>query len=395
MSLNSAIPKLGRRLRLGVIGGGPGSFIGEVHRTAARLDDNYEIVAAVLSSDPERSRAAGRQIGVAPERAYGTADEMFAGEARRGNGMEVVAIMTPNDSHHALCCRALEGGLDIICDKPLTTNLPDALDLVKRVRKAGVVFCHTFNYTAFPLVRQARALVRDGDIGDIRMVQVEYVQGHNAALSPGERGAAAKPWRLQPERTGASLILGDIGSHAHHMASFVTGQPFARLCADVRAVVPGRNADDYAGVLFQLEGGAPGVMWVTQAGAGAVHGLKFRVFGASGGLEWFQEEPNQLRQSRLGQPALVYERHGPGLKPDALRASRVSIGHPEGYQEAFALLYVEAAEAIVARRLGQAPDPAALNFATVEDGARTMKFIDAALESSRSGKWVDCRLDLP
>ena len=394
MSMNSAIPKLGRRLRLGVIGGGPGSFIGEVHRTAARLDDNFEIVAAVLSSDPERSRAAGRQIGLAPERAYGAADELFAGEAGRADGMEVVAIMTPNDSHHALCCRALERGLDIICDKPLTTNLADALDLVRRVRKAGVVFCHTFNYTAFPMVRQARAMVRDGDIGEIRMLQVEYVQGHNAALSPGERGAAAKPWRLQPEKTGASLILGDIGSHAHHMACFVTGQPFAKLCADVRAVVPGRNADDYAGVLFRLEGGAPGVMWVTQAGAGAVHGLQFRVFGASGGLAWFQEEPNQLHHSRLGQPAQVFERHGPGLKPDAIRASRVSIGHPEGYQEAFALLYAEAAEAIVARRLGQPPDPAALNFATVEDGARTIKFIDAALESSRSGTWADCRLDL-
>jgi predicted dehydrogenase len=195
--------------------------------------------------------------------------------------------------------------------------------------------------------------------------------------------------------TGASLILGDIGSHAHHMACFVTGQPFTRLCADVRAVVPGRNADDYAGLLFQLEGGAPGVMWVTQAGAGAVHGLHFRVFGATGGLDWFQEEPNQLHHSRLGQPAMVFERHGPGLKPDALRASRISIGHPEGYQEAFAVLYAEAAEAIVARRLGQKPDPAALNFATVEDGARTMKFIDAALESSRASKWLDCRLDLP
>ncbi len=392
--MNSVFAKLGRRLRLGVIGGGPGSFIGEVHRTAARIDDNYEIVASVLSSDPERSRVAGRQIGVAPERAYGTVAEMFEGEARRPDGVEVVAIMTPNDSHHALCCSALDRGLDIICDKPLTTNLPDALDLVRRVREAGVVLCHTFNYTAFPMVRQARAMVRDGDIGDIRMVQVEYLQGHNAALSPGERGAAAKAWRLQPEKAGASLILGDIGSHAHHIACFVAGQPFARLCADVRAVVPGRNADDYAGLLFQLEGGAPGVLWVTQAGAGAVHGLHVRVFGATGGLEWFQEEPNQLHHSRLGQPAMVFERHGPGLKPDALRASRVSIGHPEGYQEAFALLYAEAAEAIVARRLGQKPDPAALNFATVEDGARTMKFIDAALESSRSGRWADCKLDL-
>lgn len=393
--MNTVFAKLGRRLRLGVIGGGPGSFIGEVHRTAARIDDNYEIVASVLASDRERSRAAGRQIGMAPDRAYGAAAEMFESEAQRADGMEVVAIMTPNDSHHALCCAALERGLDIICDKPLTTNLPDALDLVGRVRETGVVFCHTFNYTAFPMVRQARAMVRDGDIGEIRMVQVEYVQGHNASLSPGERGAAARPWRMQPEKTGASLILGDIGSHAHHMACFVTGQQFVRVCTDVRAVVPGRNADDYAGMLFQLEGGAPGLMWVTQAGAGAVHGLHFRVFGASGGLEWFQEEPNQLHHTRLGQPAAVFERRGPGLKPAALRASRISIGHPEGYQEAFAVLYAEAAEAIVARRLGQKPDPAALNFATVEDGARTMKFIDAALESSRSGRWVDCRLTLP
>jgi predicted dehydrogenase len=393
--MNSVFAKLGRRLRLGVIGGGPGSFIGEVHRTAARIDDNFEVVASVLSSDPERSRAAGKAIGIAADRTYGTAAEMFEAEARRADGMDVVAIMTPNDSHYALCCAAIERGLDIVCDKPLTTNLQDALDLVQRVRKSGVVFCHTFNYTAFPMVRQARAMVCDGDIGDIRMVQVEYVQGHNASLNAGERGDAAVPWRMRPEKTGASLILGDIGSHAHHMACFVTNLQFTRVCADVGTVVPGRNADDYAGLLFRLENGAPGVLWVTQAGAGAVHGLHIRVFGATGGLEWFQEEPNQLHHTRLGQPAMVFERHGPGLKPAARRVSRISIGHPEGYQEAFAALYAEAAEAIIARRLGQTPDPAALNFATVEDGARTMKFIEAALESSRSGRWADCRLDLP
>jgi predicted dehydrogenase len=392
--MNSVYAALGRRLRLGVVGGGPGSFIGEVHRTAARLDDNYEVVASVMSADAERSRAAGQAIGIAADRAYGTAAEMFEAEARRRDGMEVVVIMTPNDSHSALARAALDRGLDIICDKPLTTNLKDALDLVERVRKSGVVFCHTFNYAAFPMVRQARAMVADGDIGAVRMVHVEYVQGHNAALNPGERGAAAAPWRMRPEKTGASLILGDIGSHAHHMACFVSGLQFDRVCADVTAVVPGRNADDYAGVLFRLENGAPGMIWVTQAGAGAVHGLHFRVFGATGGLEWFQEEPNQLRHARLGQPAVVFERHGPGLKPAALRASRIAIGHPEGYQEAFATLYAEAAEAIAARRSGRKPDPAALNFASVEDGARTMKFIEAAVESSRTGRWVDCRLDL-
>jgi predicted dehydrogenase len=390
--MNKTIAKLGRRLRLGVIGGGPGSFIGPVHRAAARLDDNFEIVASVLSSNPEKSKVEGLAIGVPEDRAYGAADEMFEAEGSRTDGMEVVAIMTPNDSHYPLSVRAIGNGLDIICDKPLTTNLQDALDLVRRVREAGIVFCQTFNYTAFPMVRQARAMVRDGDIGPVRMVNVEYVQGHNAALTRGERGE--KNWHFVPEKVGESLILGDIGSHAHHMARFVTGLEFERVMADIGAVVPGRNAHDYADVLFRLENGAPGVMWVTQAGAGAVHGLHLRVYGEKAGLEWFQEEPNQLFETRLGAPALTFERGGPGLKPEALRAQRVGIGHPEGYQEAFAVLYADAAEAIVARKLGEKPNRYALDMPTVEDGARTMKFIAAALESSRTGTWADTRFEL-
>lgn len=390
--MNKTIARLGRRLRLGVVGGGPGSFIGPVHRAAARLDDNFEIVASVLSSNPEKSKREGLALGVAEDRAYGTADEMFEGEGSRSDGMEAVAIMTPNDSHYPLCVKAIGNGLDIICDKPLSTNLQDALDLVRRVREAGIVFCQTFNYTAFPMVRQARAMVRDGDIGPVRMVNVEYVQGHNAALTRGE--GADKNWHFRPEKVGESLILGDIGSHAHHMARFVTGLEFDRVMADIGSVVPGRNADDYADILFRLSNGAPGVLWVTQAGAGAVHGLHFRVYGEKAGLEWFQEEPNQLFETRLGAPALTYERGGPGLKPEALRAQRVGIGHPEGYQEAFAVLYADAAEAIVARKLGEKPNRyAVVDMPTVEDGARTMKFIAAALESSRTGTWVDSRLD--
>jgi predicted dehydrogenase len=390
--MNRTIATLGRRLRLGVIGGGPGSFIGPVHRTSARLDDNYEIVASVLSSDPERSRAQGRALGLDPQRAYGSAKEMLSAEGSRSDGMEVVAIMTPNDSHYALSIAALERGLDIICDKPLTTNLDEAIDLAKRVKQARVVFCQTFNYTGFPMVRQARAMVRDGDIGDVRMVHVEYVQGHNAALTDAER---LGNWHFNPGRVGPSLILGDIGSHAHHMACFVACQPFAKVSADVGTVVPGRNAHDYAAVNFRLANGAPGALWVTQAGAGAVHGLHFRVYGAKGGLEWFQETPNQLFHSRLGAPALTFERGGPGLKPEALRSQRIGIGHPEGYQEAFAVLYADAAEAIVARKLGKPVDPLALDFPTVEDGARTMKFIAAAVESSDDGgRWVDARLEV-
>jgi predicted dehydrogenase len=387
--VNKTIEKFGRRLRLGVIGGGPGSFIGPVHRTAGRIDDNYEVVASVLSSDPERSRAYGRSIGIAPERAYATADDFFAGERARPDGIDVVAIMTPNDSHYALCLAALDAGLDIICDKPLTTDLAQAHDLARRVRESGLIFCQTFNYTGFPLVRQARAMVRDGDLGDIRLAQVNYVQGQNATLREGERDDGPAAWRFQPQRAAPSLILGDIGSHAHHMVCFVTGQRFQRVLADVTASVPGRAVDDNAGILFRLDNDAPGVMWVTQAAAGAIHGLHFRIFGDKGGLEWFQETPNQLFHARPGEPALVFERGGAGLKAEAHRAQRIGLGHPEGYQEAFAVLYADAAEAIVARRLGAAFDPLCRDYPTVDDGVETMVFIGAALESSRNGGWVD------
>jgi predicted dehydrogenase len=386
--MNHAIARLGRRLRLGVIGGGPGSFIGPVHRTAARLDDNYEVVASVLSSDPGRSRAAGEAIGIAPERSYATAEDLFAGEMERADGIDVVAITTPNSSHYALCVAALEAGLDIICDKPLTTTLDDARDLAQRVKASGRVFCHTFNYTGFPLVRQARAMVRDGDLGDIRLVQINYLQGHNANLRDAERTTPPAEWRFRPEQAGPSLVLGDIGSHAHHIACFVTGHRFHRVMADVTATVPGRTADDHAGVLFRLDNGAPGVMWVTQAAAGTGNGLHFRIFGEKGGLEWFQEKPNQLLHTRLDEPALTYERAGPGLKPEATRAARIPVGHPEGFHDAFSVLFTDAAEAIVARRLGEA-SPLPVDYPTIDDGLETMVFIEAALASARAGGWVE------
>ncbi|MCB1501497.1 MAG: Gfo/Idh/MocA family oxidoreductase [Bauldia sp.] len=392
----STIRELGRRLRLGVVGGGAKSFIGPVHRAAARMDDNYEVVASVLSSNPDRARAEGVAIGIAGDRAYGSLAEMIAAEKARPDGMDVVAIMSPNDSHYAYSVMAIDAGYDVICDKPLAVRLEDGVDLVRRVRLAGVVFCQTFNYTGYPLLRQAMAMVRDGDIGAVRMVQAEYVQGYNYALREDEKDGEGQNWHFDPEKVGQSLVLGDIGSHAHHLVRYVTGQNVARLVADVTTTVPGRAplAHDHAGVLFRLDNGAPGTMWVTQAGAGAVHGLYIRVFGETGGLEWVQETPNQLFQSRPDAPALVYERGGPGLKPEARRAERIAIGHPEGYQEAFAVLYADAAEAIVARKLGKQPDRLALDFPTAIDGAHTLKFIAAAVESARAGGWVDCRLAL-
>ena len=235
----STIRELGRRLRLGVIGGGAKSFIGPVHRAAARMDDNYEVVASVLSSDPERAKKEGVAIGIAPDRAYGSAEEMFAAEKARADGIDVVAIMSPNDSHYRYAVAAIEAGYDIICDKPLATNLDDALDLVKRVKAAGIVFCQTFNYTGYPLVRQAMAMIRDGDIGAVRMVEAEYIQGYNYALTEGEK-SGDRNWHFVPEKAGQSLVLGDIGSHAHHLVRYVTGQNLAKLVADVTTTVPGR-----------------------------------------------------------------------------------------------------------------------------------------------------------
>ncbi|MGH6943189.1 MAG: Gfo/Idh/MocA family protein, partial [Geminicoccaceae bacterium] len=289
--MNRTIARLGRRLRLGVVGGGPGSFIGEVHRSAARLDDHYEIVAAVLSRNPERSRRAAQDLGIA--RGYGDALELLEGEAARDDGIDVLAVMTPNGAHHAACRAALDRGLDVICDKPLTTRLEDALDLVRRVRERSLVFCVTYNYSAYPLVRHARAMVRDGELGAIRQVQVEYIQGHLAKEVSGDRDPGTD-WRFQPEQCGPSLILGDIGTHALHLASFIAGQEAAEVAAEVGSALPGRKVDDFAHLLLRFSGGACGSMWVTNSAAGAEHGLAIRLFGERGGLEWHQEQPNAL-----------------------------------------------------------------------------------------------------
>jgi predicted dehydrogenase len=392
--MNTTIARLGRRLRLGVVGGGPGSFIGTVHRTAARLDDHYEIVAAVMSRNPERSRAAARAIGIAEERAYADHGELLAREAERADGIDVLAIMTPNDMHYPVARDALARDIDVICDKPLTTNLADALDLVRRVKASGLVFCLTHNYTGYPMVRHARAMVQSGALGRIRQLHVEYIQGHLAAPTEADRDPAAD-WRFATEQCGASLVLGDIGTHAHHLAGFMSGLELSEVAAELGSAVPGRQVHDYAHVLLRFAGGARGSMWVTNSAAGAEHGLRIRVFGDSGGLEWHQEEPNSMLHRPLDGFAQVLTRGRPGLSPQAERATRIVLGHPEGFHEAFANLYADAAEAIVARRTGARPDPLALDCPTVEDGARGVKFVDAAVDSHRNGgRWTDATLAL-
>lgn len=395
MDKNPVIEMLGRQLRLAVIGGGPGSFIGGVHRAAARLDGRYQLVASATSSDPERSRAAGVEFGLPPDRVYVDAMDLLDSEAAQGGGgAEVIAIMTPNDSHYPYARAALERGFDVICDKPITNTLEEALDLVARVRTTGLIFCLTHNYTGYPMVRQAKAMVEDGQIGTIRLVQVEYVQGGKAREDDPDP-TRELPWRYDPVRGGPSLVMGDIGTHAHNLVRFITGIEVAEVAAEVGAVVPGRLVDDFAAAMLRFDNGARGTFWVTQAAAGVENCLRLRVSGTRGSLEWNQEQPTRLAFKPLTGPAELRTPNGPGTLPLAARASRIVKGHPGGFLEAFANLYSDAAEAITARRSGEEPNPLAMHFPNAYDGAVGLKFVEAAITSSAAdGAWTSSLLDL-
>jgi len=389
MSLNPIIEKLGRRLRLALVGGGPGSFIGRVHRTAARIDGRYEIVAAALSSDPTRSQEAGKEIGLKSKRAYPDVSAMLSGEANRPDGADVVAIMTPNDSHPAYSLAALDAGFHVICDKPIANSSAEAQLIVDKVKETHLVFCLTHNYSGYPLIRQAKAMVEKGEIGDLRLVQVEYVQGGRADESVKDDPKAQRGWKYDRAISGPSLVLGDIGTHAHHLLRFLTGREITALSADLGAIVPGRVVHDFAGILLRLEGGARGIFWVTQAAAGIENSLKIRVSGNRGSLEWWQEIPQRLLYFPLEQPAQIRSPKGPGTHFESARVCRLAAGHPEGFPEGFANIYSDAAEAIAARISATEPDPLAMGFPNAEDGLAGMRFIDAALKSSGTDeKWV-------
>ena len=387
-SLNPVISMLGRRLRLAVVGGGPGSFIGAMHRQAARLDDAYELVAAALSSDPQRSVQAGVSMGLPAERAYASGMALLQAEAARADGADVVAIMTPNDSHFELSVAALSLGFDVICDKPMTNTLAQARELQATQMRTGRIFCLTHNYTGYPMVRQARAMVEAGDLGALRLMQVEYVQGGRAdeSIKPG---MSKKKWKEDPVRGGPSLVMGDIGSHAHNLLRFVTGLEVAEVAAEIGPIVPGRIVDDFAGVLLRMQGGARGSFWVTQTAAGVENCLRLRVSGTHGTLEWMQEVPQELLFKPLGAPQQKRTPNGPGTLPFAARSCRIVAGHPEGFHEGFANLYKDAAEAIAARRSGASADPLTLQFPNALDGLRGIEFIDAVVRSSQAnGAWT-------
>ncbi len=346
-------------------------------------------MAGVLSSDPERSYGAAVGLGIAPDRAYSSVSGMLAAEAGRDDGAEVIAIMTPNDSHFEYAMAALQHGLDVICDKPMTNTVAEAEALHQAVLESGLVFCLTHNYTGYPMVRQARAMVAAGELGTIRLVQVEYVQGGKADESapPPEPGN----WKFDPVRGGPSRVMGDIGTHAHNLARFITGLEVSEVAADIGAVVPGRTIDDFAGALLRFDNGARGSFWVTQAAAGIENCLRIRVSGSRGSVEWMQEVPQALSFTPLGSPAQVRTPNGPGTLPLSARSTHLVAGHPEGFPDSFANLYSDAAEAVAARRSGLDADPLALHFPTSWDGLVGVRFVDAVIASSAAdGRWTAC-----
>ncbi|ALP61700.1 Gfo/Idh/MocA family protein [Paraburkholderia caribensis] len=374
---------IGRRIRLGLIGGGPGSIIGETHRIAARLDGQYDIVAAALSSNPERARQAARDLGIGAERAYASWQQMLEAEAARPDRIDAVAVMTPNDSHHPICMLALERGFHVICDKPLASDLAQAREIAARVKTTNAEFCVTYCYTGFPMVRQARDMILAGELGEIRQVHLQYVQSYLAGhdLPAG--------WRTDG-RAGSSLVLMDIGTHAFHLGAFVTGLDVTRLCADVGSAIPGRTIDDYVSALLRYENGARGSLWVTNAAAGSEHGLSFRIHGDKGGLEWHQEEPNRLIHRRQDAfEEIITRRLGPATSAGAQRSTRIAIGHPEGYLEAFANLYTEFAQRVATRIAGAPGDDQPILFPGVSDGVKGLAFVAASVKSMTTGGWQE------
>jgi predicted dehydrogenase len=388
MSITGTSEKNSGRIRLGMVGGGQGAFIGAVHRLAARMDDHYEFVAGALSSDAARSKASGEELGLAPDRIYGDFREMAKAEAKRADGIDVVSIVTPNHMHFPAAKAFIEAGIHVVCDKPLSLNLKEALALEKLLAKnKNVIFALTHNYSGYPMIRQARAMVAAGELGDIRVVQGEYPQDWLTTdlEKSGQKQAA---WRTDPARTGAGGCVGDIGTHTYQLGCFVSGLKLDELSADLTTFVKGRRVDDNVHVMMRYKGGAKGLIWASQVAPGHENGLKIRVYGTKGGLEWVQADPNYLWYTPFGEPKRLITRGGAGSNAAAARVTRVPPGHPEGYLEGFANIYTEVARAIKARRAGKKPDKD-VQFPGIEDGVAGMAFIEACVKSSaKNGKWT-------
>ncbi len=363
-------------VRLGMVGGGTGAFIGAVHRIAARMDGHFTLVAGALSSDPDRSRESAVALGLDPARSYDSFAEMAEAESQRKDGIEAVSIVTPNHLHAPAATEFLKRGIHVICDKPLTATLPEAEALEQAARASSAQFILTHNYTGYPMVRQARAMVAQGDLGQLRLVHVAYLQNWMTEAVEAQ-GSKQAEWRTDPARAGAGGALGDIGTHAHNLAGFITGQQVESLAADIQSFVPGRKLDDNAHVLLRFAGGMRGTLMCSQIAPGQENGLSIKVFGDKGGLEWFQEHPNELWFTPHGDSTRRLSRMGAGAEQVAIDASRVPPGHPEGYLEAFANIYADTA-AMLRSGVSDAVLPG------IADGIAGMRFVTACVASSEN-----------
>ena len=380
-----------KKLRYAMVGGGHGAFIGAVHRKAMALDGQFELVAGALSSSPERARASGAELGLRADRNHGNWQDLLADELRRSpdERIDLVSIVTPNHVHHPVALAFVQAGFNVVCDKPLVHTSAQADELVAAVRKAGTVFGVTYNYTGYPMVREARHLVQSGALGTLRKITVEYNQGWLATAVEQGGGNKQADWRLDPARSGAVGTMGDIGSHAENLAATVTGLRPAWVCADLTAFGAGRRLDDDAHLLLRYESGARGFIVASQVAAGLENDLRLQVSGTLGTVTWRQEDPNQLVHSPVDGPRRILTRGSPWLSESALRAGRIPAGHPEAFIEAFANVYLGVAADIRARAAGHTADPLAADYPRVEDGAEGVRFIEKVVESAASErKWT-------
>jgi len=379
-----------RKIRMGMVGGGRGAFIGAVHRMAAALDGEIELVCGAFSSNPKKSKLSGQDFYLTSDRVYGSYEEMIKAEKKlpEGERMDFISIVTPNHVHYGPAKMALENGFHVVCDKPLCFNMKEAKTLQRLVKKTGLIFALTHNYTGYPMVKQARMMVHKGKIGTVRKIVVEYPQGW---LSTKLEATAQKQaaWRTDPKRSGIAGAMGDIGTHAENLAEYITGLKIKRMCADINIFVPGRLLDDDGNVLLEFDNGAKGILFATQIAAGEENNLKIRIYGEKAGLEWQQQEPNTLLVKWLDKPVEILRTGGAKLYPEAQAHTRIPAGHPEGYLEAFANIYRNFALCVRAQLKGKKPKAIHMDFPTVEDGVRGMRFVEKVIESGKSkSKWI-------